>query len=146
MGDIFKIIMGLLTGIDGVAWVDKDNKQLDIFDTKPAVPFPCILIRVSIPLTETAGPGIQVCTGQVIIRIASDLSVSETSSKAPQAALDRSLAYFNLVDAVYNKLQGYADNYIQNLERVSSMEEDRRDGLTVVKTSFSVIFEETVAS
>jgi hypothetical protein len=137
---IFKTTVGLLSSIPGVRWTDKDKKQIDIYDTKPAVPFPCNLIKVAILSADTVTTEQQRCTGSIVVRTASDLSVSETSDKAPDTAVERSLSYYDIVDAVYDKLQGFTDDQIESIDMKSCVEEERRDGLTVVKTTFEVVF------
>lgn len=147
MTEIFKTVVARLKLIDGVKWIDKDKKQIDNYETKPSVPFPCLLISIYIPLAETITPGQQICTGTIIIRTAHDLATSETSSAAPTEAIDRSLDYYTIVDEVFNKLQSYTDDHIDSIDRVSCVEEaDRKDGLTVVKTTFKATFVEYQAA
>lgn len=81
-------------------------------------------------------------TGTLTIRYVSDLAVSETSSKAPDAARQRSLQYWDMVDSGHNILQGYTDGMIESIDRVNCVPEDRRDGLTVMRAVYSVVFED----
>lgn len=140
MKEVFKIIMALLKDINGVKFTDKDKRQIDDYDTKPNVPFPCNLIKFSIQSAETIAKGQQLCTASLIVRTASDLSVSETSDKAPQEAVDRSLAHYDIVDTVYDILQSYTDDQIESIDMTSCFDEERKDNLTVVKTTFSIVF------
>jgi hypothetical protein len=137
MKDFFLTIIGLLNGVGRSRWVDKDTGQLENYDTKPSVPFPCYLVKYS--LKNCVNIGGQVQTGDVTleVRVADDLSVMETSSKANSAALQRSLAYEDDVQEAYLKLQGYCGNGIDNLNRISAEQEKRTDGLTVVKLIFA---------
>lgn len=145
MREIFKTIVGLLKVIDGQKWVDKDKGQIDNYAEKPSVAFPCYLVKILISTTETITIGKQMCTGMLIVRTVTDLSVCETSAAAPDEAVKRSLAIYDLVDAAFNALQNYTNGEIDSIDRLSCVEEDRRDGLTVFKTTFAVTFIESTA-
>jgi len=146
MREIFLIVSTLLKSINGIKLIDKDKKQIDNYQTMPAGPFPCILIKLEIVSTETVTRFRQRCVARLTTRLADNLVKSETSTNAPFEAVERSLMYFYNADSIFNALQGYTDGYIESIDRVSSIEEDRKDDLTVVRTVFEVIFEEETSN
>jgi hypothetical protein len=137
---IFKKTSGIIKNLNAFKWIDKDNRQLDEYEGKPSVPFPCALIKVSLPKCESIGGGRQMCTAQITVRLGFNLVRSETSTKAPDEALEKSLKYLDDVEAVYIALQGYTDSEVEIYDRVTQTEEERQDGLTVVKMIFTTSF------
>jgi hypothetical protein len=127
-----------------IRWVDMDKGQLEFYDTRPAVPFPCALVKVEISKTEDMGNGIQRCYGRVIVRLAFNY-VGETSNLTPEATRLQSLDYFDLVEAVYLGMQGKAVGK-GKFDRQSAVEENRPDGLKVIAVPFAASWLDTSAA
>jgi len=126
-----------LSGIAALTWVAKDNGELDRYEGKPAVPPNCVLVKVSITRTEDISDKRQKCWGNVIVRYWADVTKSETSNKAPESALARSLAYYDTVDDIYTCLQGFYNVELDTFSRTSQAEEERRDGLVIMRFVFA---------
>lgn len=144
MKETFLTVQQLLSSIASISWVDKDKGQLDRYDGKPPIPDKTALIKVSINSTQQVSDTSQLCRVTITIRLYFDLQVSETSHKAPDEARMRSLEYFDVEKEVFNKLQGYSDEHLDTIKRQSSVEEDRRDGLTVCKMMYTSSYYESV--
>lgn len=121
-----------------IRWIDMDKGQLEFYDTRPAVAFPCALIKIEVARTENLGNNVQRCYGRGIVRLAFDY-VGETAAKTPQALRAQSLAYFELVEAVYLAVQGKPAG-LAKFDRQSATEENRPDGLKVLNIPFSTIW------
>lgn len=121
-----------------IRWADMDKGQLEFYETRPAVAFPCALIKVEISKTENLGNNIQRCYGRGTIRLAFDY-VGETSAKTPEALRLQSLEYFELLKAVYLAVQGKTGG-TGKFDRVSAVEENRPDGLKVLNMPFTTVW------
>lgn len=119
-------------------WIDMDKGQLDYYD-KPPVSFPCALISVQLPRTVDLGAKKQKCDALVVIRLGFDFS-GNTSQITPDAAMNKSLQYFDLAEKVYEALQGYQESTYNTLSRQSLREEKRPDMIKVVNIPFSTSF------
>jgi hypothetical protein len=140
MKELFKYLRTQLKQIPGIAWVDLDKGQVSKFNMRPAIAFPAALIKIDYPRTETMNKKKQKCAVRIIIKLVWDYE-GNTDSVTEDQELEQSLAYFNLCDAVYDKLQDSIDTNIFNkrLDRVSQIEEVRNDGLKVVNMVFETV-------
>lgn len=139
MKQLFKTLRRLIKSVGVIKWVDKDRGQLDKHEGKPAVAFPCVLIKLNMRC-ETISQKNQLCTGTVDITVAYDLATVETSGAASDAASERSLEYIDYADAVYDVLQNCVDGQIRSFDRTTFKDEVRPDGLSVVKMTFNCTF------
>lgn len=145
MNEIYLIIRTLVAGIAGVKWVDKDYGQIDHYDNRPSVQFPCVLIKMNFPTLESITRKTQLCTGVITLRVAIDNVTRDTSAAAPQTATDRDLQYTTIADAIYKQLQGYTNSPFNNFDRISFGDETRTDGIGVVKMVFNCSFVDSSA-
>lgn len=144
MKTIFLTLRTALMEIPALSWVDKDKGQIDKYAERPAVAFPCALIKISLTSCEDLGGGIQHCKAACTVRLAFDFP-GETSNTTPEDALQSSLAYFDLAEAVYKKLQGFSTDELSNFSRRSQMEDNRTDGLLVLNIPFDTEFDDYTA-
>lgn len=119
--------------------IDLDIGQLEFYENRPAVSFPCALIQISIPRIVTLANNIQQCTAQIGIRVAFDL-IGSTAKHTPSAIREKSLEYFDLIGAIYKAFQGKLGTGIGKFDRASVVEEKRPDGLKVVEIVFNTVF------
>ncbi|SUJ26433.1 Uncharacterised protein [Sphingobacterium spiritivorum] len=118
-----------------IRWIDMDKGQLEFYETRPAVAFPCALIKIEIAKTENLGSNVQRCFGRGTIRLAFDY-VGETAAKTPTALRQQSLEYFDILQAVYLAVQGKTGG-AGKFDRQSAVEENRPDGLKVLNMPFA---------
>ncbi|WP_143960242.1 hypothetical protein [Litoribacter populi] len=133
---IYEKVLAKLQEIPELRWIDLDKGQLDSYETRPNVNFPCALISMQLPRCEDLGAKKQQCTALVTIRLGFDFS-GNTSSVTPEAERAKSLAYFDLCEKVYQKLQGWNDENINKFSRQNFREERRGDNYKVVAIPFS---------
>ena len=144
MKELFKYLRTQLKEVPGILWVDLDKGQVSKFALRPAIAFPAALIKIDYSRTETMSKKKQKCSVRITLKLVWDYA-GNTDSVTEDQELEQSLAYFDLCDDVYNKLQDDIDSAIFNkrLDRVSQIEEVRSDGLKVVNMVFeTVIFVE----
>lgn len=147
MRTIFEKVREKLLEIPAIKWIDLDKGQLDDYQGKPPVDFPCVLIDVIYPRTEdeVESGSLQLCDATVNIRLAYDYT-GDTHGHVSADHLNDSLAYFDTVKSIYDKLQGYSEtgaNGFQNLKRTAQRTERRPDRYKVINIPFATITRET---
>lgn len=140
---LYKKLLELLGEIPQIKWVDLDRGQFDLSD-RPPVQFPCALIEIGLPQCSDLGAKKQQCVARFTIRIGINV-LENTSANTPEARLDAALAYFDLADQVYAKLQGYYDRKFGTFTRKSVTQERRPDGLKVMSIPFETVFTDVTA-
>lgn len=105
MKQIFIILRNLLKEVQELQFIDLDKGQLDYYENRPRVAYPCALFDFD-TASETITENIQRVTGLLTVRLAFDYS-GETAGNTSDAILKESLNYFDVVDAVRSKLHGF---------------------------------------
>jgi hypothetical protein len=139
MKDIFLKAIELLNEIPELKWKDKDKGQLEFYETRPAVDFPCALVKIELPRAEDRNSKIQDCDCLISIRLGFDFT-GETSSNTPAEVLESSLSYYDIIEKVYVKFQGFGNKQLEPFSRKSFREETRNDGLLVAAMPFGTGF------
>jgi hypothetical protein len=111
-----------------------DNGQLDRKD--PALKYPCSLVKFESNNKDIDESGSQEKSYTLTLRTAFDATGSRTAGDTPEAALNRSLAYADVVSDVYDAFQAVALGDYTEFECVSEGLEPRSDGLVVFKQTF----------
>jgi hypothetical protein len=122
-------------------WVDEDKGQMN-FENPPVI-FPAALVEIDIPTIETLSRKAQNMEPTVTVRLCFDF-IGKTSNATPKIARDKSLAYYDQVQEVYELLQGFEGASFNPLELKSLMQEKRPDGYKVVALRFGTEFHEFV--
>lgn len=137
--------------LPAIKWVDQDYGQLEYYDQRPAVEFPCLLVDFDNFQFEDAGEAIQFATGNVVLRLAF-APYSNTSNITPDQWKQKGLQYYELEWALYKALHGWKpnaelpDEHYGYMMRVSSDTEKREDPFRVRRLIYSVTFEDYNAS
>ncbi|MGB4776138.1 MAG: hypothetical protein WBP45_13245 [Daejeonella sp.] len=142
---IYNKIIELLGEIPEIQWTDLDKGQLEFYKTRPAVQFPCALVKIELPRCDDEGNKIQQCTALITIRLGFDFT-GETTSITPEPNRTSALAYFDIVEKVYQKLQGFSNDQLSTFSRKRCFEENRNDGLKVINIPFETEFEDYTAA
>lgn len=119
------------TGVSGLETVALDCGQLDA-PQDPAIGLPAALVDVAYPECSDITCTAQQCRVMVSVRVAFRGWPMEGD---PALGL-------NLPDDVYYALQGWTDDTLSCLSRVSQVPEVRKDGLKVYRLEFESAFEE----
>lgn len=140
---IYNKIIALLSEIESIHFLDLDKGQLETNNT--AVAFPAVLVNINLPECRDITDLEQRVRAQIVLRVAFDYT-GETSAAAPEGVREQSLSYFDLLDEVYAKLQGYADADIDTISRRGVQQELREDGLKVTQIMFECWFDDETAA
>ncbi|MDM8176858.1 hypothetical protein QT327_21325 [Olivibacter sp. 47] len=137
---IYNKVSNLLKDIPELRDIDLDYGQLDIYETRPALAFPCVLIDIEFPRTQSLDydKEVQQITGIITLRIAVDV-IGETAIRTPVLSRNNALERFALNNLVYKKLQRYRDKEGE-FDRVSQVQEKRSDGYKVTNMKFETVF------
>lgn len=121
-----------------VAFIDRDRGQIDRYDTRPAVKFPCALIKVNQPRRENLNPTVQRVTTSVQIRIAFERAI-EQHNLQPNTRLDQALQYYDTIEEVETLFQGLNLGNTDRWICTSVIDEDRAD-FDIVRITFTTGF------
>lgn len=142
MKELFLTLRELLKAVPDLQFIDKDKGQIDRYETRPPVAFPCCLIKISNTPIEYLHSTLQRRTAIITLRLAFNY-VGSTNADTPENLLIQSLEYFDTVEKVE---QAILPNYYKNhrFTQTASIEENRPDGLTVINLQFRVQYEKNI--
>lgn len=125
-------------------FIDQDLGQLDFFDARPAVSFPCALIDIDDMTFDEAGEFVQTGEGSIVIRIGLDC-YSPSNGLVDEDVATIAMDYYEVEQEVYLALQGWADDNFGKLIRQSAVTEKRNDNYRIRKIRFKVGMEDESA-
>lgn len=129
----------LKNSVPELKWIDADYGQTDNAELRAALAFPTVLIRIVITPDEQGGGG-QYKKAGVTVRAVFNPSGMRTSANAPAAARETALSYINIADKIYLALQGAEIGEYTAPECTYQEQENRTDGLLVVRFTFEISF------
>ncbi|MFT3750951.1 MAG: hypothetical protein QM768_21740 [Agriterribacter sp.] len=127
-------------------WIDQDYSQLEHYNERPAVQFPCALIDFVNTTFDQLSQ--LVVTGSSLIQIRLAFApFSQSSNTAPQMVLQKALNYYNYEEKLFQGLHGWMpkSGICQPLSIVSQATERRDDNIRVRLNTFSTAFDNTGA-
>lgn len=136
---IYLAVADRLAEIEDLKWIDMDFGQLDDFNVRPSVAFPCALISIDITNAIELGQKKQKC--QIVINVKLGFSYTgETSQRTAAYHRQKALAYYHTVREVYTKLQGQRIESTTPLRRTQQIETARPDRIKITEMPFSTEF------
>lgn len=138
MKELFKLLRSTLMGVQSIRWVDLDKGQIDEYEIRPSIDFPAVLLDIELPSTEKITSTSQQCDVMITVQVVFDF-MDDTDSGTPTHILNKSLAVFDIVKEVHDKLQGLRQiNIVRKpLERKSTRSPKRPDKIKVYKSIYS---------
>lgn len=136
MKTLFLAVTGQLQELGIFRTIDMDKGQLDRSELRPQVAFPCALVKCSFTFSEYGG-GIKNRLAQVRIRLAFDQTITRTGTDVPDAARNATLSYIEHAEEVFEAFRRFETNEYSAFEVNEFIQEDRNDGLVVMRLSFS---------
>ena len=129
----------LAANVSQIKRVDADEGQLNVA-CRPPVAFPACLVDISYPQCESLSGGVQRIRARVELRVVFAIQGS-TNAAAPAAVRERSLARFDVLEALHKALQWWNGGGLFNpLKRISSTPERRADDLKVYRVVYETEF------
>lgn len=138
------------SSVPSIAWIDQDLGQLEHYDTRPAVQFPCVLIDFVETSYKEVGKLVKWGGTTVQLRIGF-APFSSANSAAPEASKEAALQYYEIEQALTAALHGWSLNYAgidisDPLILVRAATEDRNDPYRIRVIQFTTAFEDDSAS
>ena len=128
--------------------IDQDLSQIDVYEERPPVALPCVLIDFSETTYDQLGSLIEDGTVSIDLRLAFP-AYSTSNSLAPLQVRENALKYYELENKLYKALHGWAPDsgICQPLARITAVtEKGREDALRVRRIVFSTMFQDGEAS
>ncbi|WP_437918429.1 hypothetical protein [Sphingobacterium sp. LRF_L2] len=138
MKNIFLNTHKKLTDSKLVEFVDRDRGQIDRYENRPSVKFPCALIKVNIPKSENLNPAIQRRNVTVQIRVAFERT-KEQHNLQSQEILNDALRYYDSIEDIEKMFQGLKLGNTDRWVCTGIIDEDRTD-FDVVRITFATTF------
>lgn len=117
-------------------YVDQDLGQLDHYDIRPAVAFPCALIDVDDFNFTDNSSYTQQGLGMLKIRLAV-AAYSPSNNLAPNEVKLKALGYYEIEQKVQKALHGWKDEGFSKLLRRKSKTELRNDNIRVRQIAYA---------
>lgn len=145
-GNLFIAISDRITAkVPEVRYIDQDLAQLEDYDMRPAVSWPCVLIDVSgFVFSEAGSQPDQLGTGEVILRLGLPPN-SQANNLAPLAYREKALSFYETEQKIYAALHGWAPAGFSRLLRRSVKTERREDALRVREMVFAISYNDQAA-
>lgn len=137
MKTLFLAVTAHLQSLGIFKFIDMDKGQLDSKQLRPAVAFPCALVKCSFPSFDDFGNGIKNRNGSVRIRLAFDSTGGRTSTSVAKESREQSLGYIDTSETVFEAFRQFAPETYTMFEIKEFVPEDRSDGVVLIRMSFS---------
>lgn len=143
---LLKLQSHLSAQVGSIRWIDQDLGQLENYDIRPSVSWPCVLIDFNQTTFDQMQNNRQMANLTFTLRLGFD-SFSSSANVAPLVAKEKALEYYEIEQQLYKAVQGFnADGLMQDCTRVNVATE-RRDGdnFRVRVMTFTAITEDSSA-
>jgi len=135
------------TNVPEVRWIDMDFGQLEHFEYKPEVSFPCVLI--DFPQANYSNTSNLSQVGEVKVQFRLGFApFSKSYQAAPEDVKEKGLAYFAIEQRLFEVIQGWSNEFTQPFIRESALSEQRDNddqGLRVRVLTFNTAYEDNSA-
>lgn len=133
----------IVAQVPEIRYIDQDLGQLDFYQERPAVSWPCVLLDVGDFTFSNYGNLSQSGEGQIVIRLGFT-PFSSANSKAPDLVKFKALKFYDIEHKLVNALHGWTPDTgdYGNLIRVSATTEKREDPFRVREIRFKLAFED----
>lgn len=149
-GKLFlEISKHIQTSVPEVKWIDQDFGQLEQFDTRPPVNFPCVLI--DFPMATYSGLSDLAQMADITVQLRIGFApFSQGHSRAPEKVREEAVKYYEIEQKIFEAVQGWQTEFCQPLIRINAGTEQRLSandvadsiGLRVRVMNFSTQFED----
>lgn len=150
-----QIMLRIQDNINPIRYINQELGQLENYNPatgRPSVVFPCVLIDFDNFTAEDGGDGLQMLTGEVVIRLAIDTWTPAHNLMTAETR-EKSLSYFELEFALNQALGNWAADSVFNdqqkliahfssLSRAAVFTEKRDDGMRVRVLKFKTAIED----
>lgn len=130
----------LTTKVPELSTVDQDLGQLEHYNIRPAVSFPCCLIDIGATrFSDMQNFTTQLAEGVIVFRLGL-VQYSDSGKNTPLQWREKSLQFYELEQKVFKMLHGWSPDGFSKLLRRSSTTEQREDDIRVRVIEFSISY------
>lgn len=138
------VIEKIGVAIPEILWADLNKNQMNF--ERPPIVFPAALVDISLPKCIDLNAKKQLVDAIITIKLCFDFT-GNTSLSTPKIERDKSLAFFDIQEKVYQTFQGWCTAEFNSLSRINVFEENLRpDGYKVVGIVFKTDYQDFTAS
>lgn len=149
-GQLFiKLSNHIQASVPEVKWIDQDFGQLEQFEHRPPVNFPCVLI--DFPMAAYSGLSGLAQMAEITVQLRIGFApFSQSSTRAPEKVREEAVKYYEIEQKIFEAVQGWQTDFCQPLIRINAGTEQRLSandladsiGLRVRVINFSTQFED----
>lgn len=133
------------SAVPEIAWIDQDLGQIDWYQTRPPVSWPCVMIDFPETGYGDLSQGVQWATPVIRIRLGFS-PFSSANSVAPDISKEAALQFYEIENKLFKALQGFDGGGItQPMTRTSVVNEKRNDPYRVRQMTFTTATEDSEA-
>jgi hypothetical protein len=126
-------------------FVEQDLKQLENYEIRPAVSWPCCLIDIEeMRYSDSVGNNHQIAEGFITFRSAT-VKYTDINNLTPVLKREAALGYLEIENKLFKKLHGWNPTGFGKLLRRSSITELREDDIRVKVIKFAFSYTDTSA-
>lgn len=140
------ILARIAAKVPGIKYIDQDLGQLENYQLRPAVNWPCLLVDIEeTKFSDAAGEMIQIGEGMVSFRLGL-VQYSNSSSITPVSVRGKAMSYYRLENDLYKALHGWSPEGFTRLLRRGDVTERRDDDIRVRISKYYFSYTDTSAS
>jgi hypothetical protein len=137
-----KIVSRLEAEVPELKFIDQDLGQLENYEIRPAVEFPCALIDVDdFDFTDAGNFTTQIGNGLLVIRLGVG-AWSPSNNLAPNDVRLKALNYYEIEQKIHVALHGWSNDGFAKLRRKKAKKEERNDNIRVRVISYAVTIQD----
>lgn len=137
-----KVVARLVAQVPELKFIDQDLAQLENYEIRPAVEFPCALLDVDdFEFTDVGNFTTQIGNGLLIIRLGVG-AWSPSNNLAPNDVRVKALNYYEIEQKIHLALHGWQDDGFGKLRRKKAKKEERNDNIRVRVISYAVTIQD----
>lgn len=136
MKETFVITQDELTAMDIFPYIARDRGQIDKYEVRPAVKFPCALISISQPKRKNLSSVTQDRQITITIRVAFQ-RLQDDSNISTQNERNKALEYYNIVQSIDERFQGFRNAYFAAPWECTACVDEQRPDMDIVRFTFS---------
>lgn len=112
------------TNVPEIKWIDQDFGQLEQFEYRPAVSFPCVLI--DFPMANYSNIATLAQQGDITVQFRLGFApFDKSNATAPLDVREKAVNYYAIEQKLFEALQGFETVYTQPFLRVNAGTEQR---------------------
>jgi hypothetical protein len=127
--------------VTALRFIDQDVGQLDFYNDRPPVAFPCVLIDINSGAFSNLGQGSQIYEGSLILRLAVPMW-SSGSNLTPLDARKLAVQLYEIEQQIHEALHTWSTTEWGIMTRLSATTERRDDPIRVRQLVYGLEFED----